>query len=97
MTNQLTKRLLLDVRSQEAYARQHVKGAVNCPLEEVLSGAVALDKETRIAVYCQLGQRSERAVTFLKEQGYKDVENLGGIEAVAALGLIEREGDDNEV
>jgi rhodanese-related sulfurtransferase len=37
------------------------------------------DKEAKIVVYCRSGRRSAEAAKVLKELGYKNVYDLGGI------------------
>ena len=46
--------VIVDVRSPEAFADEHIAGAVNIPLEEIESNpaGLALDKERWIITYC---------------------------------------------
>ena len=37
------------------------------------------DKSTMIFVYCFSGARSEKACRKMKEMGYKNIKNIGGI------------------
>ncbi len=73
--------ILVDVRAVEEYKEGHIKGSINLPLhllpikaEEVLD-----DLDVPIFVYCHSGGRSSQAVSLLKNMGYNQVKNIGGI------------------
>lgn len=68
---------LVDVRTKVEYESEHIKGAINIPLDEI--GSTTLDKETKIVVYCQSGNRSAQAAQKLVNNGYMYVYDLGGI------------------
>ena len=71
---------LIDVRTAGEYAGGHIPGAVNVPLQQI--GAIASevpDKSTPLFVYCMSGARSQQAVGALKQMGYTDARNIGGI------------------
>lgn len=77
--------LILDVRSPGEFARGHVDGALNLPLDgfaQAYPGA-GPDKSRQIIVYCQSGGRSGQAMRILKQQGYDNVINGGSVSAVA--------------
>ena len=42
-------------------------------------GKLFPDKDTPIRLYCRSGGRAEQAGQALKQAGYTDVENIGGI------------------
>ncbi len=72
---------LLDVREPREVEICRIPGATLIPLgelpkriDEIPKGADAPD----IVVYCKSGVRSARAVTMLREKGYKRVQNLKG-------------------
>lgn len=69
--------ILLDVRTAEEYAQGHLPGSVLCPLAQM--GQFQAKKDTPIFVYCASGIRSAQAAAFLKQQGYEQVTNIGGI------------------
>ena len=72
--------VLLDVRTPEEYAEGHVPGSVNVPLQSIDKVASALaDKTKTVFVYCRSGARSSQAVAFMKQMGYTEVHNIGGI------------------
>lgn len=72
--------LLLDVRTQEEYDQGHIPGAVCFPNEEITADMpVVFDKDAEIIVYCRSGHRSAEALEKLRDMGYANVSDLGGI------------------
>ena len=81
--------VLLDVRTPEEYRSGHIPGSKNIPLQAIDKVAsVAENKDTALYVYCQSGARSRQAAGMLKQMGYTNVNNIGGIAAYA--GKVER-------
>jgi molybdopterin/thiamine biosynthesis adenylyltransferase/rhodanese-related sulfurtransferase len=76
---------LLDVREPQEWDITHLPGAKLIPLGEVPERANELDSADEIVVYCHHGQRSQRAINFLKKLGFSKLKNLaGGIDSWAA-------------
>ena len=77
-----TEALWIDVRSAEEYNTEHVAAAANIPYTEIGGriGEVTGDKDALIYVYCRSGRRSGIAQNTLKEAGYTNVVNLGGLQ-----------------
>ena len=74
------KALLIDVREPHEYAAGHAAEAVNIPLGDIEAGKLKeADKEKKSYVYCRSGRRAEAAKEALTHQGYKKIENLGGL------------------
>ena len=72
--------VLLDVRTAEEYREGHIEGSVNIPLDRISSVENTVkDKSTPLYVYCLSGGRSGQAVSYLKQIGYTNVKNIGGI------------------
>lgn len=72
--------VLLDVRTAEEYREGHIDKSVNLPLDKISSiENVVKDKSTPLYVHCRSGGRSGRAVSYLKQIGYTNVKNIGGI------------------
>ncbi len=74
--------VLLDVRTPEEYAEEHIPGAKLLPYDEITGATAAKaipDKTTAVIVYCRSGRRSEIAVNALGKLGYRNVRDLGGI------------------
>ena len=72
--------VLLDVRTCEEYAQGHIPGSINLPL----AGISAADQyipatDTPVYVHCHSGARSARAAVLLRQMGYSNVQNIGGI------------------
>ena len=76
--------VIVDVREPHEVQICRIDGARMIPLREIPSRYTELDPNQEIVLHCKLGQRSERAAQFLREQGYTKVRNLrGGIDAWA--------------
>lgn len=81
---------LIDVRSAEEFAEGAITGARNINLEngDFEKALPTLDKEASYSVYCRSGRRSAIAVEMMKQAGFANVTDLGGIEEAAkALSL----------
>lgn len=74
---------LVDVRTAKEYAEGYIPGAILLPLDELSKKAetVLPDKDSTIIVYCRSGRRSANALRELKEMGYGNVYDLGGIQS----------------
>jgi len=72
--------LLVDVRTVEEYRQGHIPQAVNVPLSELEEiQDLVPDRKKKLFVYCYSGGRSGQACGYLKQWGYEDVTNIGGI------------------
>src|SRR4051794_28388690 len=73
--------VVVDVREQEEFDQGHLPGALHVPrsyLETRIENAVK-DKDARVIVYCQSGNRSAFAANTLEsELGYTNVQNMTG-------------------
>ena len=73
---------LLDVRTPQEFETGHIPGSINLPLQVMgLAERLVPNKQTTVYVYCQSGGRSRQAAQMLRQMGYNNVENLGGISA----------------
>lgn len=71
---------LLDVRELAETQISNLENSHLIPLMELPSRTQELDPEANIVVYCRSGGRSDQAMRFLREAGFKRVRNLlGGI------------------
>lgn len=70
---------LLDVRTPEEFQKSRIKGAKLIPLSTLDTRLNELDKETRIIVYCQSGNRSVSASRILSNNGFVVYNIKGGI------------------
>lgn len=79
---------IIDVRTKEEFEEEAVAGAVNLPVEQIMEGKMPeVPKDTEIGLYCRSGGRAGRAKTFLIQNGFTNVTNLGGLEDVKKLFL----------
>jgi rhodanese-related sulfurtransferase len=82
--------LVLDVREPGEFGAGHVLGAKSLPLArlEALPGDIARRKEKPVIVYCDGGERSTKALSALRKQGFTRIANLsGGLKAWQQAGL----------
>lgn len=74
--------LLLDVRTPGEYRAGHIRGSINVPLQSIDNIVYVTDnKEKVLYVYCRSGVRSREATGILRDMGFTDVRNIGGIDA----------------
>lgn len=73
--------IILDVRTIDEYNSGHIPNAICIPNETIGSDIVSElpNKEQLILVYCRSGNRSKQAVEKLKELGYTNLIEFGGI------------------
>lgn len=76
----LNKASIVDVRTPGEYLDGHYPGAVNIPLNE-LPQRLDEFKEMKkpIVAYCRSGARSGVAISVLKQNGFSEVYNGGGL------------------
>ncbi|MDX1765480.1 MAG: thioredoxin domain-containing protein [Candidatus Saccharimonadales bacterium] len=75
------KAILLDVRTSVEYDLDHAPNSLNHNVEFMKDGEMPdLDKSDRIYVYCRSGNRSAVATELMKEAGFKDVVDIGGLQ-----------------
>lgn len=71
---------ILDVRQGFEYKMMgHIPGAKNIPLSKLPNQLEDLSKKEEYYVVCQSGGRSQQAVDFLSQSGYKVTNVLGGM------------------
>ena len=69
---------LIDVREPDEFARGHLPGALNLPLDRLEERVDEL-KAGPVVLCCQSGLRSQRATQLLEQQGIDEVFNLGAM------------------
>ncbi len=82
--------LMVDVREPGEFSAGHALGAKNVPLARIDDGANDLGKrkERPLVVYCDSGDRSAKATSALRKQGFARVVSLtGGLNAWQQAGL----------
>ena len=72
--------LILDVRGEDAYAAQHIAGAINIPVAEIGSRRSELPEEldAPIVTACFRGNMSISGMLVLQSFGYRNVRSLNG-------------------
>ena len=71
--------LILDVRTTSEYARGHIDGSVNIPLDSLSCSLTQIpDKSKPLILCCASGSRSSTAKMLLEVAGYTRVVNGGG-------------------
>ena len=73
--------IILDVRTIEEYNDGHIPGAICIPNETIDENVVNKlpNKEQLILIYCRSGNRSKQATKKLKDLGYLNLIEFGGI------------------
>ncbi|WP_188118539.1 rhodanese-like domain-containing protein [Thermoclostridium caenicola] len=73
--------IMVDVRTPEEYREKRIPGSILLPDYEIRGRAAEVipDRNARIVVYCRSGRRSAEAAKVLKDMGYQNVYDLGGI------------------
>ena len=72
--------ILLDVRTPQEYAEGHIPESRNIPLQNIGKAEEIVDnKDAPLFVHCLSGGRSRQAAAVLKQMGYTNVTNIGGI------------------
>ena len=80
---------LVDVRTPQEFQSGHLEDALLIDMysADFDSRIENLNKSQPIAVYCAVGQRSQRVYELLQEKGFKEVYHLeGGLQAWQADG-----------
>ncbi len=81
--------LLIDVRSPEEYREGHIPESKNVPLDNLDKISPLTDnKDTALYLYCYSVARSSRATGILRNMGYTNVKNIGGISSYS--GKVEK-------
>lgn len=74
--------LVVDVRDEQSYEREHIRGAVNVRAEAIVTGLSTLPKGRLIVAYCWdvSCALAPKAALELAQKGYRVKYLLGGIE-----------------
>ena len=71
--------MILDVRCPEEYMVQHIPGAINIPLVDLMKRSADLDQQAIIITTCgKGGGRSEQGAELLRKLGFLDAHYLCG-------------------
>lgn len=72
--------ILLDVRTPEEFAEGHLEGALNIPVQVLVTRCCELPAQAAIVVHCRSGMRSATAAQLLRARGH-DVLDIGTMAA----------------
>ena len=78
--------IIIDIREPRDFRRQHIKGAVCIPYEDLQERARLLRHKTLI-LYCERGSTSMKAARELAEEGFHVMTLVGGIQAYKGRNL----------
>jgi phage shock protein E len=70
---------LVDVRTEDEYNTGAIPSAINIPFDVIADNLPTEDRAARIIVYCRSGNRSGIASDTLKDLGYTNVLDFGGV------------------
>lgn len=70
--------VVFDVRKRSEFDSQHIKGAINVPLNEINNHLAQFPKETPFVLHCAGGYRSMIAASILKQRGWKSFVDVSG-------------------
>jgi len=82
--------IVVDVRSADAYARGHIVGSKNIPMDELEARVDSLQSGTQkpVIAVCQAGVSSNKAIDALRKGGFESVYGLkGGMAAWEQAGM----------
>ena len=71
--------VLIDVREQDELEICSIEKAIHIPMNKVPSSIDQFDKNTKYAIMCHSGARSQSVCFYLKNQGFNVVNVRGGI------------------
>ena len=72
--------VMVDVRHPDAFAKEHIAGAINVPQEKLIEWASNLPKDFLIYLYSEDGKKSDEAAQMLREKGYSEcLSVIGGL------------------
>jgi len=72
---------IVDVRTPAEFKDGAYAGAVNIPISSLLARMKELEpKDAPVVLYCASGARSGQGARLLKQAGFTDVTNAGGLE-----------------
>ena len=72
--------ILIDVRTKEEYDAEHIPGAVLHDIMDMMQGVFPdIDKSQEISLYCESGNRSMMAKSFMEQAGFTKVTDAGSI------------------
>ena len=85
--NQDASTLILDVRKASEFKSEHIKGAINAPLDFINDSMSMIDKDKTYFVHCAGGYRSMIFISILKARGFDHLIDVkGGFKDIKDVG-----------
>ena len=82
-----TEAIIVDVRRDDEWAAGHADRAVHWELARLEAGELPdIPEDARVYTYCAAGKRAGQAADILRENGWSDVQNMGGYSDWVAAG-----------
>ncbi|MDU7383934.1 MAG: rhodanese-like domain-containing protein [Schaalia turicensis] len=74
--------MVIDVRTPDEYADDHIKGATNIDFnsDAFANDITKLDKNGTYTLHCHSGNRAGQALKLMQEAGFTNVMNAGGFQ-----------------
>jgi|GEM_PF-704469 rhodanese-related sulfurtransferase len=91
---QESQTVIIDVRTPEEFQSGHVPKALNIDIynPQFEAEIAKLDREKKYILYCRSGARASRALQLMRNMGFKDVENYGGLSSALSRLNVNCEG-----
>lgn len=70
---------IIDVRTPEEFRDGAYPGAINIPVSDLGRRLTDIPKDRPVVLYCASGARSASAARAMKQAGFADVVNAGGL------------------
>ncbi len=81
---------IVDVRKSSEYGSEHIRDAVNTPLDFINESMVAIDKNEPVYVHCAGGYRSMIFTSILRARGYDNLVDVqGGFKSIKESGKFD--------
>jgi phage shock protein E len=71
--------IVVDVRTQDEFRNGAFPGAKNIPLSDLGQRLGEIPRDRPVVLYCASGARSSAAARAMKQAGFSDVINAGGL------------------
>lgn len=77
--------LLIDLRSRQAFAVSHIRGAVNVPYASLERVMKSFPETAELIFYCERGGSAMAAARSMSDEGWKTVAVIGAYRDISRL------------
>ncbi|GAB0174384.1 MAG: hypothetical protein HHAS10_02630 [Candidatus Altimarinota bacterium] len=82
--------LYVDVREDSEWTAGHIEGAMHVKLGDIEAGNFSIiPKNTPVNLYCRSGRRSAIAYNILKNAGYTNIRDVGGMDSIQNVKIVQ--------